>query len=123
MNLLISLKYLNLFFPVSYQEEFQPVKYYVSRISTSRNVKLKIVKFSFLASSAFFFLNFALKTYGTLKMFLNNFYIISSSYVEEHVKKDSSLNFVFGRIPGFQNLDVFLKTYCRASFEILFRQK
>ena len=33
-------------------------------------------------------------------MFLYNFYIISSSYVEEHVKKNSSLNFM--SLAGFQ---------------------
>ena len=36
----------------------------------------------------------------------NNFYIILSSYVEGHVKKNSSLNF-FGWFAGPQNLDVF----------------
>ena len=59
-----------------------------------------MVKFSFPAFSTdfFFFLNFVLKTYGTLKMFLLSaqkiFYIILSSYVEGHVQKNSSLNFM-----------------------------
>ena len=65
----------------------------------------KIIKLSFLTFSAdlFYFSYFALKTYGTLNMFLLsvqiNFYIIISSYVKGHVKKSSCLN--------FQNLDVF----------------
>ena len=67
-----------------------------------------IVKSSFVAFLAVFFLfaclNFALKTYCTLKMFLlcaqNNFYIKMSSYVEGHVQKNSSLNFM--SLVGFQ---------------------
>ena len=50
------------------------------------------------------FLNFALKTYGTLKMFLlnteNNFVTIFSSCVEGHVKKNSIMNFMSS--VGFQ---------------------
>ena len=54
---------------MSYQEQFQPVKYYFSRISTCRNTKLKnCKKFSFLVFSTDF--SFALNTYGTLNMFL-----------------------------------------------------
>ena len=63
----------------------------------------KIVKFSFLASSIDFFLNFALKTCGTLKMLLlsaqNNFYIILSSYVKGYVKSEF---YVFTWFPGLQ---------------------
>ena len=33
--------YILIFFLISYQEEFQTVQYYISRISTSRNIKLK----------------------------------------------------------------------------------
>ena len=56
MDLLITLKYQIFFFLISYQEKFQTVKYYLSRINTPRNIKLKlIVKFSFLAFSADFF--------------------------------------------------------------------
>ena len=86
-----------------------------------------IVKFSFLAFLVYSF-NFALKIYGTLKMFLlsaqNNFYIILSSYVEGHVQKDSSLNFMSS--VGFQASKmwmIFWKIYCKASLEIIFRQK
>ena len=39
-DLLITLKCQFLLFLMSYLEEFQPVKYYFSRISTSRNIKL-----------------------------------------------------------------------------------
>ena len=53
---------------------------------------------SFFSFFGWFFFSFAHKTYGTLKMFLlstqNNFYIILSSYIEEHVQKNSSLNFM-----------------------------
>ena len=46
-------------------------------------------KIQFFNLFGLLFFNFALKTYGTLKMFLlsaqNNFYIILSSYVEGHV--------------------------------------
>ena len=42
----------------------------------------------------------------------NNFYIVLSSYVEEQVKKNPSLNFMsFDWFPGLQNLDVFWKIY------------
>ena len=62
----------------------------------------KIVKFSFLAFSTD--KNFALKTCGTLKMILliaqSNFCVTLSSYVEGHVKKKSSLNFM--SLVGFQ---------------------
>ena len=54
MYLLITLKYKILFYLIPYQEEFQPVKYYLSRIITSRSIKLtkkKNAKFSFLAVS------------------------------------------------------------------------
>ena len=68
----------------------------------------KIVKFSFLAFLADFFLNFALKTCGTLKMFLfkaeNNIYIILSSYVKGYVKPKFH---VFSWFHGLQNLDIF----------------
>ena len=77
----------------------QIVKYFFSRISTSRNNNTqKLVEFGFLAFLPDFFLYFALKYYGTLKIFLlsaqNNAYVILSSYVEGHVRKKSSLNFM-----------------------------
>ena len=40
MDLRIALKYKILFFLISELEEFQPVKYYLSKIGTSRNIKL-----------------------------------------------------------------------------------
>ena len=44
------------FFVISYQEEFQSVKYYLFRISTSRNKELKkLLKLSFLVFSTDFF--------------------------------------------------------------------
>ena len=64
-----------------------------------------------------------------MKMFLlsaqKNFYIILSSYVQDYVNKNSSLNFMssFGFHSNLQNLDGFWKIYCRASFEIIFRQR
>ena len=53
----------------------------------------------------------------------NNFYIILGSYVEEHVIKNPSLNFM--SLGGFQafKIWIFWKIYCGASFEIIFRQK
>ena len=84
----------------------------------------KIVKFSFLAFSANFFFNFVLKTCGTLNMFLlsaqNNLYIKLSSYVKGYVKSEFHVSSWF---PCLQNLDIFWKTYCRASLEIIFRRK
>ena len=75
----------------------QLVKYYLSMISTSRNVTLKKSQNSVFQLFWLIFSLFALKTYCTMKMFLlsdkNNFSIILSSYVEEHVQKNSSLNF------------------------------
>ena len=117
MYLLITLKYKILFYLIPYQEEFQPVKYYLSRIITSRNIKLtkKKCKIQFLSCFCWFFLNFTFKTYGTLKMFLlsaqNNSYIVSSSYVEGHLKQNLSLDFMlnFGWFPALQNLGVFWK--------------
>ena len=69
------------------------------KILTFHNYKAqKFLKFSFLAFLANFLKNFALKSYCTLKMFLlsaqNNFYFILSSYVEGHVRKNLSLNFM-----------------------------
>ena len=74
------------------------------------------------------FLSCALNTYGTLSMFLlsvqTNFYIILSSYIEGHVKQNSSLNFMsFVGFPASEIWTFFLKIYCRASFEIILRQK
>ena len=39
----------------------------------------------------------------------NSFYIILSSYIEEHVQKNSSLNFMSSVGFHTSNLDVFLK--------------
>ena len=41
MDLLITLIYQIFSFLISQQEELQPVEYYISRISTSKNIKLK----------------------------------------------------------------------------------
>ena len=51
----------------------------------------------------------------------NKFYLIMSSYVEEHVKKNSSLNFM--SLVGFQasKTCIFLENF--EIFEIIFRQK
>ena len=47
----------------------------------------------------------------------NKFYVIMSSYVEEHVKKNSSLKFhVFGWFPGLQNLHAFLENLLQSKF-------
>ena len=97
--------------------------------STSRNIKLKNCKIqSFSLFSWFFFWNFALITYGTLKIMLlsvqNYFYFTLSSYVQEHVKNSSSLNFMSS--VGFQTSKIgmfFGKIYCGTSFKIIFRQK
>ena len=56
-------------FLISYQEKFQAVKY-PSKISTSRNIKLKNCRIQFIGLFGWFFLNFAPKTFCTLKMFL-----------------------------------------------------
>ena len=86
-------KILNVAFLISYQEHFQPDKYCLSRISTSRIIISKNIKFNLLAFPAYFlFLISAFKTYASLKRFLlsaqDNCYIILSSYVEGHVKKN-----------------------------------
>ena len=63
------------FFLVLYQK-FQHVEYYLSRISISRNIKLKKCEIQFFSHFGKF-LKIFLKTYGTLKIFLwsaqNNF--------------------------------------------------
>ena len=62
------------------------------------NITEGVPEFSFLAFLAAF-LNFALKTYCTLKMFLlnaqNNFYVTMSSYEGGHVKKIQVHVFMF----------------------------
>ena len=71
---------------------------------------------------------FAQITYGTLKMFLlspqNNLYIIFSSYIEEHVKGNSNLNFMSSG--GIQTSKIWMflleNLYCGANSEIVFRQ-
>ena len=88
----------------------------------------KIVKFNVLDFSVESSKILPSKTYGTLKMFLlsaqNNFYIILSSYVEGHVQKYSSLNFMYS--VGFQVSKIqmlFQKFFCGTSLEIIFRPK
>ena len=87
--------------------EFKSLKYSLSRIITSRNEAQKncITQFSNFFG-CFFFLIFGLKTCGTMKMFplsaQTHFFIILSSYVEEHVKKNSSLSFI--SLVGLENL-------------------
>ena len=83
-------------------------------------------KIQFCSLFGWLFKNFALKTYDTLKMFLlsaqNNFSIMLYSYV--HVQKNSSLNFL--SLVGFQASKIwmfFWKISCKASLEIIFRQK
>ena len=66
--------------------------YYLSSISTSRNINLKkIIKSSFLSFLANFFKHFVFKTYGILKMLIlgaqDNFHIILTYYTEVHLKK------------------------------------
>ena len=54
----------------------------------------------------------------------NNFYIMLSSYVEEHVQKNSGLNSM--SLVGCQASEIWVflwKTYCGTSLEIIFRQK
>ena len=90
------------------QEEFQPVKHYLSRINTSRNAKLEKLWNSILGQFLLISFNFAHKTYRTLKMLLlnahSNFYVILSSYVERHMRKVSSLNFM--SFIGFEALKI-----------------
>ena len=94
------------FFLVPYQK-FQHVKYYLSRISISRNIKLKIQFFTHFGK----FFKISFKTFGTLKMFLEVPKTILH-YIRficwRTCEKNSSLNFMSSI--GFQ------------SFEITFRQ-
>ena len=82
---------------------------------------LKHRKIQFLGFLTDFSLNFALKTCCTLKMFLlsarNNFYVIMSSYLEEHVKKKFKSKFhVFAWFSGLQILHVFLEKLLQSKF-------
>ena len=117
----------NMFFLILYQEEFQPIKYLLSRITnTSRNIKQKN-KFSFLTFSTDFLWfclqklwNFEGVVIKCPKQFLRYIELICSG----SCKKNSSVNFV--SLVGFQTSKlwmIFWKTYCGASFEIIFRQK
>ena len=79
MDLLITMKYEILFFLMSYWNSFKLSNIILSVFSTN--------------------FNFAANTYGTLNMFLlsvqTNFYILLSSYVKGHMKKKSSLRFMY----------------------------
>ena len=55
IDLLIALKYSILILLISYLQEFQPIKYYLSRISTFRNKKLKKCKIQFFILFCCFF--------------------------------------------------------------------
>ena len=107
-------KILNFLFSNVPQEEFQPVKYYLPRISTSKNIKLKkMLKLSFQSFLLTFF-QFCSQYLWALEYdpirCPNQFYIILGSYEEVHMKKKVSCEFhVFGQFPGPQNLDVFLE--------------
>ena len=140
MDLLIALIYYFFFFLISYQEGFQPFRYYLFRISTDIRYQIlsfqdlqkykaqKIVEFSFLVFLANLFKKIAFRTYCTMKMVLlngqNNFYVIMSSYVEGHVpKKIQDQIHVFSWFPGLQNMHICWKIFCRAIFVIIFRKK
>ena len=79
-------------------------------------------KIQFFSHFCWLFFNFALKTYGTLKMFLlraqNNSHIVSSLYVEGHLKQNLSLDFIlnFGCFPALQNLGVFFENLLWSKF-------
>ena len=139
-DLLITLIYYFLFFLISYQEGFQPFRYYLFRISTDIRYQIlsfqdlqkykaqKIVEFSFLVFLANLFKKIASKSYCTMKMVLlngqNNFYVIMSSYVEGHMpKKIQDQIHVFSQLPGLQNMHVCWKIFCRSIFVIIFRRK
>ena len=101
MNWLINLIHYVFFFLISYQEEFQIVKYKLSRISTSRQSS-QHCKIQFFSLFGWFFKILPKKTCVTFKMFLlsaQNNYIILSSYVKSEV-------YVFSWFPGLQNLDI-----------------
>ena len=80
---------------MSHQEKFQPVKYYVSWISTSRNTKLKnCEKLFFSFFNWFHFCPQYLWHFEYAPSVQTNFYITLSSNVEEHMKNKSSLTFM-----------------------------
>ena len=111
---LLTLWYQILLLLIWYQEQLQPGKYCLSRISTSRIIKLKKWKIQFFSLFAvyFHFFIFVFKTYASLKRFLLsaeiNFYIYFMSLVGFQVSK----------IWKF-----FWKIYCVASFKIICQHK
>ena len=64
MDSLITLKYWIFFFLISYREEFQPVKYYHSGISLSRNMKLQNDKFQISSHFLKFIVKKILKSFS-----------------------------------------------------------
>ena len=74
---------------MSYQEKLQPVKYYLSGISTSRNTKFKnCKKLSFSFFHWFYFCPQYLWHFEYVPSVQINFYITLSSNVEGHTKKN-----------------------------------
>ena len=90
---------------------------YLSRISTLRNINLtsKNHKIQFFSLFGWFFLNFAFKTHGTLKMLIlgaqDNFHFILSYYVEGHLKKIQIWISFFPMISRPRKSWFFLETY------------
>ena len=108
-----------------YQEQFQPVKYCVSRISTSRTIKLKNCKIQFFSRSclfSFFYFclqNLCLSEKVPIKCPRQFLYYIEF-ICRRACEKKSSLNFM--SLVGFQVSKIwnfFWKIYCVASFKII----
>ena len=98
-----------------YQEVFQPVSYYLSRITTSRNTKLKIfLKFSFFLSFPpilFWFCPQNLWQFEYVPIKCPKIFFILYEFICRIVcEKEFEAEFnVFSWFPGLQNLDVLLE--------------
>ena len=98
-----------------------------SRVSTSRNIKLKNCKILFLTFSVDFLkfspLNLWYFEDVSIK-YPKQFLYYIDFICKRHVKKNSSLNFMSS--VGFQAPKIwmlFWKIYCGANFEVIFRQE
>ena len=126
-DLLINLILQIFFLLLSYKQELQAVKYYLSRISTSSIIKLKKLQNLVFQPFLLIYLNLALKIYCFLKVFLlraqclKHFLYYIEFLCRTSCEKNSSLNFM--SLIGFQasKIQMFLqKSYCDASFKIIF---
>ena len=115
---------LNFLFLISCQEEFQPVKYYLSRTSASKIWSSKNCKIQFFSLFDWFFFNFCLQNLWYFEevplKYPSQFWYYTEFIFRRACEKNSSPDFMFWLV-GFQASKIwmfFWKIYCVAGFEI-----